>query len=94
LPNRDTNPSGLVCATADRALCNDHFGKTILLSSTWQSYTVLFSELRQQGFGYAPPGGFDKSAVFGVLWQAMGPGAFDIWIDDLAFVVASDAGSD
>lgn len=93
-PDRDTDPSGLVCATVDRAQCNDHFGKTIALTSAWQQYTVLFTDLRQQGFGYPPPGGFDKSAVFGVLWQATGSASFDIWIDDLAFVVPGDVNDD
>jgi hypothetical protein len=93
VPDRDTDPSGGVCSTADRALCNDHFSRNIVLTSTWQSYTVLFSDLLQQGFGYAPPGGFDKSAVYGVLWQASGTGTFDIWVDDLSFV-GPDAGTD
>lgn len=93
-PDRDTDPTGLVCALADRGRCSDHFARQIVLSSTWQQYTVLFADLRQQGFGYLPPGGFDTTGVYGVLWQAMGPAAFDIWIDDLSFVAPGSGGTD
>jgi hypothetical protein len=93
MPNRDTDPAGGVCGDGGRGGCYDHFQTSLILSSTtWQQYTFTFSELRQKGFGYAPVGGFDKTAVYGVQWGITMGGAFDFWIDDVSFITSvSDA---
>jgi hypothetical protein len=89
VPNRDTDPAGGVCADGGRGACFDHFQTPILLNvATWTQYTVLFSSLRQKGFGYAPPGGFDKTAVYGIQWGVTTGGAFDFSIDDVSFIAA------
>jgi hypothetical protein len=94
VPDRDTEQRGGVCMTADRGRCFDHYGSAPrTITATWQFYTVLFSELVQQGFGYRPPG-FDKSAIYAIQWQVNTPasGPFDFWIDDVSFVTpAGDA---
>jgi hypothetical protein len=95
IPDRDTNPQGGICMT-DRGGCFDHFSsrQPIVLTAAWQAYTVSFADLVQQRFGYVPPGGFDKSAIYGMQWQANAAGGpFDIWIDDVSFVTSiTDAG--
>jgi hypothetical protein len=96
IPDKDTNPQGGVCMTGDRAQCFDHFSSSrrpIVLTSAWQPYTVLFSDLVQQGFGYRAPA-FDKSAIYAVQWLDNAAGAaFDIWIDDVSFITSvADAG--
>lgn len=92
LPNRDTDPDGGVCGDGGRGGCFDHFLAPVVLSSTaWQQYTVLFSQLRQKGFGYQAPF-FDKTAVFGIQWGVTMGGGFDFWIDDISFITSiSDA---
>jgi hypothetical protein len=94
IPNKDTDPNGQICATADRGLCNDHFATVppIALNAAWTFYSIPFSSLRQQGYGYVPPGGFDRRTIYALEWQVSGAAAFDIWIDDLSFTVATPDG--
>jgi hypothetical protein len=83
-PDKDTDPDGQVC-TADGSLgCSDHFGKTILLTTDWQKYTIRFSSLQQAGFG-APAPSFDAAHLYGVEFQFPLGSTFDCWIDDIAF---------
>jgi hypothetical protein len=93
-PNKDTDSNGGICAVADRARCDDHFGTLtpIALGANWTFYTIPFSSLRQQGYGYQPPGGFDRRTIYAFQWQLSGPALFEIWIDDLSFTVATPDG--
>jgi hypothetical protein len=73
--------SGGEC-TAD---CSDAFGYVIELTDAWQEYSVPFSDLTQQGWGYSPAGGFDPTGVLTVQLHADPRIAFDIWLDDVGF---------
>ncbi|MBN2197190.1 MAG: CIA30 family protein [Polyangiaceae bacterium] len=76
----DTQPGGECTAN-----CNDAFGHAIDLTSAWQEYSVPFSELTQQGWGYRPPNGFDPTGVLTVQLHVDPGVAFDVWLDDVRF---------
>jgi hypothetical protein len=82
----DTAPQGNVCTT-----CEDHFGAWLTLTHGWQKYTILFSELTQEGFGVPGPAQgtkFDAGRVYSIKFQVKPAGKpFDFSIDDLAFTL-------
>jgi hypothetical protein len=65
--------------------CSDGFNKAIALRTTWILYLVYFADLAQQGYGYKPPGGFDKKHTLAVNFGNKQAAPFDEYIDDLAF---------
>jgi endoglucanase len=79
----NTHKDGGVCTD-----CWNHFGKDIKLSNEWDQYTVLFSELHQvPGWGQPRPSAVKTDELWGLDWT-VGPGRkFDIWIDDVEFIV-------
>lgn len=82
LPDRYTDPAGGVCTT-----CNDNWYVPILLTSAWQKYSIHWTDsgLTRQGNG-VPEYAFDPSGIMSVQFQFTAGYAFDIWVDDLAFV--------
>ncbi|GEM_PF-1749400 len=76
----DTEPGG-ECVED----CNDAFGAVLELTEAWQELSVPFSGLTQQGWGYAPPAGFDPTAVLAVQLHVDAGVAFDLWLDDVRF---------
>jgi len=79
LATLQTIPKGGICK-----ICYDSFGKNIALSTDWTFYRIAFSDLRQRGFGDRVES-FDAEHVFIVSFDFVGPAAFDLWVDDLAF---------
>jgi hypothetical protein len=83
---RDTDPRGNVCTS-----CDDHFGAWVTLSSSWQKYVVLFTELAQEGWGVPGPAEglrFDASRTYEVQFVVQPAGKpFDYWIDQVSFVL-------
>jgi hypothetical protein len=63
--------------------CEDHFGMDITPTSTWQSITVPFAALGQQGWG--APAMFDPKALIAVEFLVSPTPKFDLWIDDISF---------
>jgi hypothetical protein len=82
IASRGTDPAGGVCTPASK--CNDHFGASVTLSSTWEQHTVSFSDLHQLGWG-TPAGAFDPTRLYAVQFQTAAGQPFDVWIDDIAF---------
>jgi len=82
IPEVATDPVGHSCAPK----CNDHFGKTLTLTTAWAQYTLAFAggDLSQSGWGTVAT--FDKSTLIGVQFQVAAGSTFDIWIDDIAFL--------
>jgi hypothetical protein len=84
----NTAPEGGVCdpdEVSGAAACNDDWGKSINLTEEWKPYTILFSELRQSGWGMVFPE-FDVEHTYSIQFQ-VGPSVpFDFCIDDLVFV--------
>jgi len=86
ISTRDTDPKGNVCT-----FCEDHFGTWLTLTSTWQKYTVMFSEFAQEGWGVPGPIEglrFDSSRTYEVQFLVQPAGKpFDYWIDQISFVL-------
>jgi endoglucanase len=83
VPDANTDPEGNACKE-----CFNDFGAELTLTGSWQTYTILFSSMRQQaGWGSPRPASIDASRVYGMQWQASTPGAkFDVWVDDVELV--------
>jgi hypothetical protein len=69
---------------AKNVRCSDGFGVDVVLHEEWLPYVVYFSDLKQQGYGYKPPGGFHKSNATGINIGNKQGVAFDEYIDDIA----------
>jgi len=74
----------------DGGLCKDcwnHFGKDLTLSTEWQDYQVLFSELKQaDGWGDPRPPSVSVSQLWNIDFS-IGPGMrYEVWVDDVQFL--------
>lgn len=83
----DTDSQGGVCT----ASCSDHFGYWQDLTTNWEKYTILFTQLVQDGWGVPGPAQglrFDAAHAYEVQFQVKPAGpAFDFWIANPAFVL-------
>jgi hypothetical protein len=79
--DEDTSPEGGVCADTK---CNDHFGTSIELSTSWKQYALKFSDMQQSGFGDPFPQ-LKASALYAITFMFATNTTFDIYIDDIAF---------
>lgn len=79
-PNAQTHPDGGQCQTG----CWDHFGIDLILTTTWQQYTIPFSSLTQQGWGdnYAT---FDITTLYDIEFRHNQNTSYNVWIDDIEF---------
>ncbi len=98
----NTHPAGGVCSDdpdagtddAGNAIgCFDHFYKTVTLTTEWAYYELLFSDLQQSTWGYLVDGGLTASQLYGFELTFGGNKTFEIWIDDVAFVLREDGGA-
>jgi len=88
-PDGDTDPRGAVCSTnlSDTTnLCWSHFGYRWVLTTTWTKYTIPFSKLSQDPWGYQAPK-FDPSRLYSVTFTIGDNDTFGIWIDEVAFLL-------
>ena len=86
-PDGDTDPRGAICSTStsDPTLtCWSHFGRRLTLTSTWTKYTIPFSSLTQDPWGYQAPT-FNPSVLYSVTFTIGDTATFAIWIDNVAF---------
>lgn len=83
VPAKDTDLMGGVCMPA--TACSDYYGKTLPLTTEWVQYSVLFSDLHQQGWGMSIPT-FDPKTLYAVQFKVDPNTSFDVWVDDIAFV--------
>ncbi len=86
-PDGDTDPRGAICSTSSTDLtmtCWDHYGRRLSLTSTWTKYTIPFSSLSQDTWGYLAQS-FDPSTLYSVTFQIGDTSTFSIWIDSVAF---------
>jgi hypothetical protein len=65
--------------------CGDHFGVVATFGETFQTITVPFSSLKQQGWGRPVVSAFDTERTYAVTFTWAGHQNFDAWIDDLSF---------
>ncbi len=91
VPDINTDAAGGVCSAASdggATGCSDYFAKTVTLTPTWREFVVYFSQLGQAGFG-VPKGltGLDVTHIYSCQFQFSPGAAFDVWIDDVYFIV-------
>ena len=75
---------GGTCVDSTTAKCSDDFGANIALTKSWVKHTIMFSTMKQEGWGKAfvwTPG-----HVTSLQFQVPIVAAFDVWIDDVSFV--------
>jgi hypothetical protein len=69
-------------------VCGDNFTfPPITVTTTWQQYVVYFNQLAQQGFGVPHENALDVAAIYGAQFQLGKGPAFDLWVDDVYFIV-------
>lgn len=86
-PDGDTDPRGAICSTstADTTkTCWDHYGLRLTLTTTWTKYSIPFSALSQDSWGYLAQK-FDPSTLYSVVFTIGDTATFAIWIDSVAF---------
>jgi hypothetical protein len=68
------------------AACYDHFGDSVVLTTQWKRYVLMFNMLQQRNFGRQRTA-LDLPTIMNLEFNmAAGASVFDIWIDDPAFV--------
>jgi hypothetical protein len=83
IPDMNTSAQGGVCTT-----CGDNLSlPPIALTTTWQQYVASFNQLRPQGFGVPPEAALDVAAIYGAQFQMTAGPSFDVWVDDVYFIV-------
>jgi len=84
----NTAKEGGVCdatMSSGAEACDDDWGKTLNLTTEWAPYTMLWTDLRQSGWGKASSA-FDSKQAYSIQFQVNKGLDFDLCIDDLAFV--------
>lgn len=64
--------------------CNDHYHRTMTLTNTWTSYTVLWSDLTQ--FGWGTPVRFDTTQVEYLQFAFDANASFELYLDEVSFL--------
>jgi len=80
IPDRATATAGKLCVE-----CSDHFAATLDVTTTFRSWFVPFSGLRQTGSGDPRPA-LSTTALFGFEFTSARNTAFELFIDDLNFL--------
>ena len=86
--DKNTAPEGGVCdkaATMGAEACNDDWGKGITIGAEWAPHTIMFSDIRQAGWGKAFTE-FQIKNVYSIQYQVAQGVDFDLCIDDVAFI--------
>lgn len=84
LADVNTDPNGGVCTTN----CSDYHGANVCLSTSWQSVTVFFNQMTQQGYG-VPQGALDLTQAYGLYFQFTAGVGGGIWVDNIKFTTAA-----
>jgi hypothetical protein len=97
IPDKYTNPAGGICNpndTTGQTACFDHFGMPLALTASWTEYTVSFASLHDRGVS-AVSTTFHPEAIFQIEVSSrdVSGAAFDIWIDDIAFIPKPTSGA-
>jgi hypothetical protein len=72
------------CVDSATAKCSDDFGANIALTKNWVKHTVMFSTMKQEGWGKTFA--WTPGHVTSIQFQVPKTAPFDIWIDDVSFV--------
>lgn len=68
----------------DGEKCDDHFGKNLILTSSWTEYVVPFADLSQIGWGH-PGAALDKTTLYGLQVTAKAKLDVELWLDQIEF---------
>jgi hypothetical protein len=75
---------GGTCTPTDAGgLCGDSHRFQVPLTTDWQEYNVLFTDLVQAGWGITVP--FDSTQILAMQFNVPIGQAFDFWVDDIGF---------
>jgi hypothetical protein len=72
------------CVESATSKCSDDFGANIPLTKNWVKRTVMFSTMTQEKWGKAFT--WNPAHVTSIQFQVPKGAAFDVWIDDVAFI--------
>lgn len=64
--------------------CENHFGKDLILASTWTQYVVPFADLTQQDWGLRAEA-LDKTTLYGLQLTAKAKLDVEVWLDEIEF---------
>jgi len=78
--DRNTVPEGGVCGD-----CWDHFGATVVLSSSWHWFLFSWDQLHQRGWGSPLLDAIDTTALRSLEFSVPEGVAFSFYVDDVAF---------
>lgn len=85
IPTRATTFQSIGGDCPDAESCFDQHGRTLALTSDWQTYEAEFCSLSQEGWG-GNPTVFDPTLIVGVNFHIRSTSAFDVSFDDFEFV--------
>jgi hypothetical protein len=72
------------CVESATNKCSDDFGANIALTTKWVKKTVMFSTMKQENWGKVFA--WNPAHVTSIQFQVPKGPAFDVWIDDIAFI--------
>jgi predicted small secreted protein len=75
---------GGACVESATNKCSDNFGVNVPLTKNWVKKTVMFSMMKQEAWGKAFT--WNPAHVTSIQFQVPASAAFDVWIDDVAFI--------
>jgi hypothetical protein len=67
--------------------CGDHFSKSVTFTSTWTAFAIAYTELNQGGWGAPKEAALDAAHIYGVTFVAAAAPTFDVWVDDIYFIL-------
>lgn len=77
-----TSPEGNLCKQ-----CYNDFGGSLVFTSEWQEFSLLFAEMKQEPYWGEQKAAIDPAALYQIQWQVNTPGGeFDIQVDDVKFI--------
>ncbi|HEX2671927.1 MAG TPA: carbohydrate binding domain-containing protein, partial [Polyangiaceae bacterium] len=81
LPDVDTDTAGNTCSA-----CSHHYFTTVSMTTTWQRFTVAFSDLTLEAGGVPAPSAFKPSGLLSLHFQFAAGGNSEVFIDDVALI--------
>ena len=80
-----TDKAGGKCvplSTVAAEKCDDHFGSTATLTTTWAQYSIPFAQMMQSNWGKQGVA-LDKGEVYGVQFSFKAVPDVDLWLDEV-----------
>jgi hypothetical protein len=87
----DVNTTGQLPAAIKRCTsCDHHWLTSVSMSTEWQRFTILWTDLQLEGGTEPPPDPLEPAItqLVSVQFRVATNSVYDYWVDDVAFVVA------